>query len=242
MTYTFKTRPYEHQRTALKRAMGRPGYAYFMEMGTGKTKVMIDEVGIEFDAGRIDCAIIIAPKCVYRNWVREINVHCGVPYIVEYWESGGGNKAKQRILENHLTPRPGKLRILLVNVEALSQTGGIAEKYITSFAKSGRCYVALDESTTAKNPTSTRTKDLIKLAKICKIRRIATGSPTPNSPLDLFSQFEFLGPGLLGTSSYFNFRARHAKMQQMEFGGRKVQVVVGYRNVAQLTQVVEQHS
>lgn len=243
MTYTFKTRPYEHQRTALQRAIGRQGYAYLMEMGTGKTKVMIDEMGIMHDSGQIDCAIIIAPKGVYRNWVRELATHCGTDYIVDYWESGGGSKTKQAALEKHLTPRSDrKLRILLVNVEALSQSGGIADKYITRFAKSGRCYIGLDESTTIKNPTATRTKNIIKLGRLCVVRRIATGSPTPNSPLDLFSQFEFLGPGLLGSTSYFNFRARHAMMQQKDFGGRKVQIVVGYRNVEALTGLVEGHS
>ena len=243
MTYTFKTRPYEHQRTALKKALGRVGYAFLMEMGTGKTKVMIDEMGIEHDAGNIDCAIIMAPKGVYRNWVRELKTHCGCDYVVEYWDSGGGSKTKQRILEQHLTPRSdGKLRILLVNVEALSHSGSIADKYVSKFAKSGRCYFALDESTTIKNPTATRTKNVVKLGRLCRTRRIATGSPTPNSPLDLFSQFEFLGPGLLGSTSFFNFRARHAMMQQKDFGGRKVQIVVGYRNVGVLTEKVEQHS
>lgn len=243
MTYTFKTRPYEHQRTALRRAMGRQGYAYLMEMGTGKTKVMIDEMGIEYDSGNVDCAIFMAPKGVYRNWVRELKVHCGCDYVVEYWESGGGSKTKQAALDKHLTPRSdGKLRILLVNVEALSQSGGVAEKYVTAFAKSGRCYMGLDEATTIKNPGATRTKNVIKLGQLCRIRRIATGSPTPNSPLDLFSQFEFLGSGLLGSTSFFNFRARHAMMQQKEFGGRKVQIVVGYRNVEQLNGLVSQHS
>lgn len=242
MSYEFKTKPYEHQKTALKRALGRQGYAYLMEMGSGKTKVIIDEMGVYLDSGQIDCAIVIAPKGVYRNWVRELAVHCGCEYAVEFWEAGGGSKTKQAALEKHLTPRPGVLRILLVNIEALSQTGGIAEKYVSSFAKTGRCYVALDESTTIKNPTATRTKNVIKLGAKCVFRRIATGSPTPNSPLDLYSQFEFLGPGLLGSTSYFNFRAKHATMQQKEFGGRKVQIVVGYRRVEELTGRVEQHS
>lgn len=243
MTYTFKTRPYEHQKTALKRALGRAGYAYLMEMGSGKTKVIIDEMGVYHDSGQISCAIIVAPKGVYRNWVRELKIHCGVDYVAEFWEAGGGGKAKQVTLDKHLLPRSdGKLRILLINLEALSQHGGVAEKYVTAFAKSGRCYIAVDESTGIKNPTATRTKNVIKLGQKCVFRRIATGSPTPNSPLDLYSQFEFLGPGLLGSTSYFNFRARHAVMQQKEFGGREVQIVVGYRNEAQLAGLVEQHS
>lgn len=241
MTYEFKTRPYEHQKEGLRRARGRVGYAYFMEMGTGKTKAIIDEAGIEFDAGVIDTMVVFAPKGVYRNWVRELQVHMGVPYIAEYWEAGGGNQQKKTALANILRASPGKLRILLINIEAVSSTG-IATKYVEKFIASGRCYMAVDESTRIKNPTATRTKNVVKLGRMCVRRRIASGSPAPNSPLDLYSQFEFLGDGLLGTRSYFNFRAKHAVMQQKILGKRKVQVVVGYRNVSELTEHVQKHS
>lgn len=257
MAYTFKTRPFDHQRTALKRAMGRAGYAYLMEMGTGKTKVIIDEAGILFDNREIDTMVVFAPKGVYRNWVRELEIHMGVPYVVEYWVAGGGNKAQQRALEKILSPRPHVLRILLVNIEAMSTTG-IATRYVEKFIGSGRCYAAVDESTKIKSPTSACTKNITKMCRGCYRRRIATGSPAPNSPLDLFSQFEFLAPGLIGSTSYHNFKARYAVTQKKEFKVKKngvpitnrdgtektnkVDVIVGYKNVPDLTQRVGAHS
>ena len=42
MNYKFKKKPYKHQLTALEKSWNRETYAYFMEMGTGKTKVLID--------------------------------------------------------------------------------------------------------------------------------------------------------------------------------------------------------
>lgn len=240
--YEFKTRPYDHQKTALKCSRDRAFYAYLMEMGTGKTKVAIDEMGVYHSEGKIDCAIVIAPKGVYMNWVRnEIPVHLGIPHEVVYWVSGGGNKNHQAALKKALQPRSDVLRILVVNIEALS-TAGKARRYVRMFAESGRCYAAVDESTTIKNHSANRTKAVIEIGSLCTYRRIMTGSPVTKSPLDLYSQFEFLSPGALGSRSFYAFRARYAVMQQKVFGGRKVQIVVGHRNLEDLTDRLQRHS
>ena len=66
MFYKFKTKPYEHQLTALKKSWDKKVFAYFMEMGTGKSKVLIDNISMLYDKGEIDGALIIAPKGVYN--------------------------------------------------------------------------------------------------------------------------------------------------------------------------------
>ena len=66
--YVFKTEPYEHQREVLKKSWNSRFYGLFMEMGTGKSKVAIDTIGILFSQRMIDSALIIAPKGVYDNW------------------------------------------------------------------------------------------------------------------------------------------------------------------------------
>ena len=76
MDYKFKTKPYAHQTTALEKSWNKKVFAYFMEMGTGKTKVAIDNIAMLYDNGKIDGALIIAPKGVYKNWYsQEIPVH-----------------------------------------------------------------------------------------------------------------------------------------------------------------------
>ena len=73
--YPYKTKPYEHQRQALAESADRTTYALFMEMGTGKTKTTIDNIGYLFFKKRIDSALIVAPKSVYTVWRNEIDTH-----------------------------------------------------------------------------------------------------------------------------------------------------------------------
>ena len=68
MDYPFKTVPYAHQITALEKSWDKENYAYFMEMGTGKSKVLIDNMSMLYDHGHINGVLILAPKGVYRNW------------------------------------------------------------------------------------------------------------------------------------------------------------------------------
>ena len=62
MNYKFKTEPYEHQITALEKSWNKEEYGYFMEMGTGKSKVLVDNIAMLYDKGKINSALIIAPK------------------------------------------------------------------------------------------------------------------------------------------------------------------------------------
>lgn len=242
--FEFKTQPYEHQRKALRNAWKREAYAFFMEMGTGKTKVAIDEMSLYFEWGLIRAAVVLAPKGVYLNWLRELGVHMpdrvrDAGMIVE-WRAGGGGAEHQSRLRSLLTVGEG-IRVLVMNIEALS-SGTKAAVYLRKFLAAHRCYMAVDESTFIKNPSANRTKSIVELGKLAAYRRIMTGSPVTRSPLDLYSQFEFLAPGLLGSRSYYAFRARFAVVQQKDFGGRKVQVVVGYKNTEELTAHVQRHS
>ena len=59
--YIFKTKPYEHQFKALKKSWNKEFYGLFMEMGTGKSKVLIDEIASLYLRGKITAALIIAP-------------------------------------------------------------------------------------------------------------------------------------------------------------------------------------
>jgi superfamily II DNA or RNA helicase len=71
MNYKFKTKPYKHQLNALKKSWNKENFAYFMEMGTGKTKVLIDNLAMLYDKGKVDAALIIAPKGVVKTWYEQ---------------------------------------------------------------------------------------------------------------------------------------------------------------------------
>lgn len=242
-TYEYKTKPYAHQLEALRRSLPLPAYAFLMEMGTGKTKVAVDEIGILFQDDEIDAAVVIAPKGVYSNWtLREIPTHMPDEILsrsaMYLWDGLGTQRG--RWLSEKLLDHRG-LSILVMNIEAVSSSAK-AQNYLKKFLSKRRAAVYVDESTTIKNPTAMRTKILTKLCEVAVRRRIMSGSPITRSPLDYFSQFNFLKKGLIGTSSYFAFRARYGVVQQKVFGGRSVQVVVGYQNLEELTSRVAPYS
>jgi SNF2 family DNA or RNA helicase len=102
--------------------------------------------------------------------------------------------------------------------------------------------VAVDESTTIKNPRAKRTKNILSIAKRSKYRRILTGSPVTKSPLDLYTQCFFLDPFLLDHASYYTFRTRYAVMRTANFHGRSVNLVVGYHHLDELTEKLKPFS
>ena len=234
MNYKFKTKPYAHQMTALEKSWNKKVFAYFMEMGTGKTKVAIDNIAMLYDNGKINGALIIAPKGVYKNWYsQEIPTH--LPSHIEpvsvLWQSLI-NKTQQQKLDT-LFKTGHDLHILVMNVEAFSTKKGV--DFAARFLNSHNTYMAIDESTTIKNPGAKRTKNIVALGKAAKYRRILTGSPVTKSPLDLYKQCEFLDEYLLDHSSYYTFRTRYAVMRKAMFNGRSVEIVVGYKNLGELS-------
>ena len=241
MNYKFKTKPYEHQITALQKSWNKKVFAYFMEMGTGKSKVLIDNIAMLYDKGKINGALIVAPKGVYQNWYdTEIPVH--MPTHIEnktvLWKANINEK--QRKLLNTLFETGEDLHILIMNVESFSTSKGI--EFASKFLNSHNALMAIDESTTIKNPDAKRTRNIVALGELAKYRRILTGSPVTKSPLDLYKQCEFLDESLLDHGSYYSFRSRYAVMRSANFGGRSVQLVVGYKNLAELSQLLEPFS
>jgi SNF2 family DNA or RNA helicase len=102
--------------------------------------------------------------------------------------------------------------------------------------------MCVDESTTIKNHSAARTKNIIKIAELAKYRRIMTGSPVTKSPLDLFSQVQFLDPWLLEQQSYYGFRARYAVIVQRSVGTHSFQHIVKYQRLDELQEKIQHFS
>ena len=237
MNYKFKMKPYKHQLTALEKSWNKETYAYFMEMGTGKTKVLIDNMSMLYDKGKIDGALIIAPKGVIKTWYeQELPAHLPnhIENVTVLWQPNI-TKTQQEKLES-LFEIETALHILVMNVEAFSTDKGV--KFATKFLNSHKVLMAIDESTTIKTPTAKRTKNIISLGKYSKYRRIMTGSPVTKNPLDLYTQCEFLNPYLLDFTSYYAFRNRYAEMKTMHLRGRSIQVVDEFKNLGELSETL----
>jgi SNF2 family DNA or RNA helicase len=230
--YKFKTKPFKHQLEAFNLGKDKKEYAYLMEMGTGKTKVAIDNVCHLYQNNKIKTVIVIAPNSVYRNWMFEINTHSPEQYHVNVHK-----KDKKFTRQNNL------LNYYLFNVEAFSHDKGsqILKSVVEEYG-SQSC-VILDESTTIKNRQAKRTKNILQVCRPVSYKRILTGSPITKSPLDLYSQTEFLKQGALGFTNYFVFRARYSVMKQIQVNGNQnIMIPIYYQNLDELEEKLKKFS
>jgi|TARA_R110000851_G_scaffold2168_4_gene8366 SNF2 family DNA or RNA helicase len=243
VNYKYKFKPFDHQVDALEYGWDRIEFGLFMEMGTGKSKVLIDNMGMLYQAGEINFALVIAPKGVYRNWVaKEIPEHMSddIPHRVIRWVSGP-NKKQQEEMRSVKDKFEG-LTIFVMNVESFSSLKGQKAGDWMARALGTGGMIAIDESTTIKNHKAKRTKALMKIAAQFKYRRLLTGSPVTKSPMDIYSQCEFLRPGLLGYDSYYAFQGRYAVVQRKTMGQAAFQQIVGFKNLDELTKRIDMFS
>ena len=241
--FTFKTQPYQHQLDALSKSHNKDYYAFFMEMGTGKSKVCIDDMCIAYQQKEINCGIVVAPKGVYRNWMnQELPKHLPdrINANIVCWTPTPNKKQKEEF--ESLKVISENLTIFLMNVEALSTLKGYEAAY--NFVKGHETLVTVDESTTIKSPTASRTKSTVKLGLHAKYRRILTGSPVTKSPLDLYTQCQFLDSELLGFSSFWAFKSRYALMAHRNAAGgaHSYQHIIKYVRLDELNTKLESFS
>lgn len=231
--YPFKNKPFLHQAAYLQRFYKYGQVALFAEMGTGKSFMLINNAAMLYDLGAINAMLIVAPKGVYRNWYSsEIPKHMPehISYKMACWSPTPRKAEKQEM--DAMLASSDELRILIMNVEAFSTEKG--QSFAKMFLRVTNAFMAVDESTTIKNHTAKRTKAIIKIGKEAVYRRIATGSPVTKSPLDLYSQCDFLGDECLNHTSFYTFQARYAVLVERKMPTHTFKQVVGYRHLDEL--------
>ena len=241
--YEFKSEPYQHQLETLQESYHRNLFALFLEMGLGKSKILLDNAGILFEEGKISGLLIVSPKGNLRNWdINEVNKHLPdrIDRNVLVWQPNHTQKWLHDFKTMVNEPSDGTLNIFLVNVEAFATVK--ACKFVEEFMVTHDVMMAVDESTTIKNPKAKRTKHLIKLAPLADYRRILTGFPITKAPLDLYSQCYFLSPNLLGFSSFYAFQARYAITERKQMGRHAFQQIVGFQKLEELQQSIKDFS
>ena len=228
MSHSYKTQPYDHQRVALRKGATQSVFGFFMEQGTGKTKVTIDNAVYLYNVNLLDTVFVLAPNSVYTNWKKEIEAH-----------SSANNYIYQHKIDKKFYPKKNKLNWYLMNIEAFSHKSGYNKGLELVEQRGLTTMMVIDESTTIKNRTAKRSKNVIKLGKGVRYKRILTGTPVTKSPLDLWSQFAFLDEDLLGFKSFYSFRARYCIMQSKPVGGnRRIEFPVSYINLEQLEEKI----
>lgn len=258
----FKTRPYKHQLECLNKFGRHKAFALLAEMGTGKSWIIINNVADLWASAECEAMLVLAPNGVHTNWtLLELPKHMPdwVSYRAAAWSASGKKKDREAIEALYDQTEGRELRILTMNWEALQSKKGFeaALRFVGSF---GDVMIACDESDAFKNPTTARAKALMKLKRYSKWRRIMSGTPINNAPFDAFSQFQFLDENILGTTSFYAFKAEYAEMLQegnplldaikKRSGSRFTPQVVArgaggrpkYRNLDKLAALIAPHS
>ena len=237
--YEFKTKPFAHQLKAFILGRRNRNFAYLHEQGCGKTKVAIDDFAYNFEADLVDALVIIAPNGVHSNWIiNEVPDHLP-DRISRACVAYAANLTKREIEDARRLaiqkPVTRAARVFAFNVEGfVSQK---AKDLLESILKHHRCMVVVDESNCIQNNSAMRTKYLTKACAKVAFKRIMTGTPLTNGVENLFSQFRFLDPNIIGYSSFFAFRAKFCIM-----GGFEQRQIVGYRCTEELATIVDGNS
>ncbi len=235
--FLFRTKPYAHQLATLKSARDAEVFPFLHEQGTGKSFVVVAETGDLWGRGRIDAVVIVAPNGVHRQWVtKQYEEHCAVPWRGGVWRSAGRLGDRKR-WEATWDPKFVGLRVFSFNVEAFSRTGGRAAKELRRILNAMRVYLAVDESSWIKSPGARRTRTLCTQGKHAAYRRILTGTPITNNPLDLYAQFRFLDWSVLGWDTFAGFKSHYAEWEKRRTSRNRqgwYEELIGYKNQAEL--------
>lgn len=210
--------PMGHQITGVEHALQKNEFAFLWEPGAGKTYGTVHVAKTRRRMGQIDLVVVICPNSIRQVWPREfaqwapdIQVEVKLP------------KTKDKLVR----PHQDTLEVIVIGVESLSQ-GGTYNK-IMEYIKGRKAMVVCDESSRIKNPASNRTKNATNIAWSAWYRLILTGTPVLQGPHDLFAQFRFLNPEIIGFKKWAAFKARYCVI-----GGFENRQIVGHTNVDEL--------
>lgn len=230
MKVSFKTKPYAHQRQALRFLWSNHGGGLLMEPGTGKTKVAIDYCSaLEQASHKLRRILVVAPLGVLGVWEDELKKHFLGDYRVLRLPKTSRQKTK--VMKEFFCSPETCPAFLLINYESCWRMDAILLNWSPQI-------VIADESHQIKHHGARKSKSLHKFAKLSPEPRrlILTGTPVTNSPLDIFSQWKFLNPHRFGTK-WSDFRFYYAR-----YGGYGGHEILGYENLDQLAARVKEDS
>jgi len=209
---------YKVQQIALGEAEGKAGFAYFLEMGLGKTRLTLYEVNEVFGRDETDLAYIFCPKSLRSSWMDEAE-EIDYPWPVIPFD-GTPEKMKQKVWEAR--KEHGKV-VVIIHFDIILTKGG---DLIETLRDDGwrKPYATIDESTRIKNPKAKLGKYLVQIRDWFLYRRVLSGAPNPQGPQDLWGQFAWLD--ILKGQNFYQFRSTYCKM-----GGFQMKKVVGAQNI-----------
>jgi SNF2 family DNA or RNA helicase len=266
--FQFHRPPMDHQLRVFERSKDAIFHGYLMDMGTGKTKVTIDNVCYLHQKAMINAFLVVAPKGMYHQWAWGQNdpkkpkghrstwdpdpMPPGYRSKKREWDKDATEYSHSRSLvyvwnnscsaanlkqQDFLFKSASDMKILVMNTEAFSTPKGAA--FAEKFVRKHKTLMAVDEASLIKHHTAKRTKSMISTGGYAAYRRILTGTPISNSPLDVFGFESFLDYSIFG-KSWFAFRSKYAVLKDQFVQNRSFKVVTGYKNLDEMKRRLDQ--
>lgn len=191
--YKLKTSPWKHQLRALDYAMVRDRAAIFTDMGSGKTKIMIDLI---VNKG-FNTVLIVGTKKSCDVWEQEFQTHSDLPKNCVFNLCGMPTTDKLTLMRAKLLRNEDRLplRVFIMNYEAVWRDP--LKQFL--YNRKYDCIIC-DESHRLKTPNSKVSVCMTTLGRRAKCRYILSGTPTPESPMDIYGQYRFLDPTIFGNN------------------------------------------
>lgn len=229
MAFSYKTEPRPHQREALRKTATLPNAGLFMAPGTGKSFVTLNTAAYHYDLDNIDTLIVLTLNNVQDLWIEEqAPEHLGCPWVGAYYRAGSRRQDKEIAAVLAQTDR---LAIVSANADMLSHPSGVAR--LSEWMSGRRVMLTSDESHLFKTPGAKRTRNLLKLGRTAVIKRILSGTSLTRGYEDLFAQFRFLNPDIVGCRTYTEFKTMFCLLDPNYHN------VVGYQNLPYLFKRIE---
>lgn len=204
------TKGFAHQIVALDAVHGSEFFGVFMEMGCGKTWVMINEIRwCAQEAQGSYKVFVTCPNGVTHTWVKELKKHLPPDFNVEIWNIGLLPHCMEQFIG--FARSKAKVKIMICGMDRAA----VLDEFLKKFSFD---LMIVDESARMKNPSSKRSKALMQICQNAKRRIAMTGTPVVNNIMDLYNQFEYMSPGSLGYPSFYAFRNAHQMVERSKNG------------------------
>jgi SNF2 family DNA or RNA helicase len=243
---TFKTKPFKHQKAEYNLSKDMPVRGLYWEMGTGKTKPVLDTAAYLAEKGKINALMVLAPNGVHRNWaVDEIPKHLPNSIMktaeICLWLTSKASTKKFQFAAKNVLNHKG-FSILLMSYDSMMTDKG--RKYAKAFLTERDCLYVLDESPRIKSPGAKRTRRVLESGGYASYRRILTGTLVDDKPFDVYTQIKFLDPHAwreYGVSNFSAFKNLFGVWEKGYARDREYPVLVSYRNMKLLRDIVAKY-
>lgn len=221
---------WNHQQVGIERAINSANFAFFFEMGTGKSRTLIEVLRHHYNTHRRICrTLILCPKIVIDNWPEEFQKYSKIPLdrlVLIRGTAAQRERAWARGMEKHRG-----------NFIAITNYDKLVDNRMENGKKVNRSDVfrklmlwepeilVLDESHKAKDLKAERTKAVLRLAlpatnPSIKHKYILSGTPVLRDPTDLFSQFLILDGGATFGKEFWPFKLNVMVDKNAAFKGK----------------------